>query len=561
MSEYTKLFERAGAGYEPPSLSTDGLLRRRDRKRRNQRIRAGVLGLVLAIAVGWLGINAIRSTPPAPADPPDDRSEDLGIFEPVAGRIVYGNPLGIWGVDPAAPADPATTVKLTSEAGIPLGWSSDGTRLLIMRCHQRGGGQHGLQGPKCAQHLFVLHADGSETQVTTDPIDINGATISPDGSRVVFAGRTGQVPGGAEGDCCTRSGVFAVDADGGPPEVLVQSQDGVVEEATFSPDGTRIAYVHGSGDHSHHVWVMGADGSDAREIVFNEWTAGAGHVRGLAWSPAGDRIALGLEGTTYTFAPDGSGFTQVISRGDSPYWSPDGSQIAYTLRWPYTETLRGALAIADADGSNDREFGLAMSGPWHPGTSVVDASPSAVTQPSPAPTPADPPNPAPTPAALGGLAYALDGDIYVADPDGSNATRIADGLPAEDCALGEYWAEGSIWSPDGRYLAYRYSDCSSADEFRWGGVVISDPEGNVLATFPSEGWKIAWSPDSTRVAVWDRLFETIGVYGVDGARQMQLTMPPGWEPSGDHDPVWMPDGTSLMVDDVEVPLDGGAPRE
>jgi Tol biopolymer transport system component len=174
--------------------------------------------------------------------------------------------------------------------------------------------------------------------------------------------------------------------------VLVQSQDGTVEEPTFSPDGTRIAYVHGSFDHSHHVWVMGADGSDAREIVFNEWTDVAGHVRGLAWSPAGDRIAIGLEGTTYTFAPDGSGFTQVISRGDSPYWSPDGSQIAYTLRWPYTETLRGALAIADADGSNDREFGLAMpgefavegwdaalSGPWHPGTSVVDASPSAVT--------------------------------------------------------------------------------------------------------------------------------------------------------------------------------------
>jgi dipeptidyl aminopeptidase/acylaminoacyl peptidase len=380
MSDTKERLQRARSQFPPPESVMESLRRRRDRKRRNQRIRAGVLGLAIAIAVGWLGVNAIRSTPPVPANPPDDRSEDLGIFEPVAGRIVFGNPLGIWGVDPAAPADPATTVKLTSEAGIPLGWSSDGTRLLIMRCDQRGGVLHDLQGPKCAQHLFVLHADGSETQVTTDPIDINGATISPDGSRVVFAGGTGQVPGGEEGDCCTRFGLFAVDADGGPPEVLVQSQDGIVEEATFSPDGTRIAYVDGNFDSSHHVWVMGADGSDAREIVFNEWTARAGHVLGLAWSPAGDRIAIGLQGTTHTFAPDGSGFTQVISRGDSPYWSPDGSQIAYTLRWPYTETLRGALAIADADGSNDREFGLAMpgefavegweaalSGPWHPG--------------------------------------------------------------------------------------------------------------------------------------------------------------------------------------------------
>ena len=93
------------------------------------------------------------------------------------------------------------------------------------------------------------------------------------------------------------------------------------------------------------------------------------------------------------------------------------------------------------------------------------------------------------------------------------------------------------------------------------GGVISDAEGNVLATFPREGWEIAWSPDSTRVAVWDVTFETIGVYGLDGARRAQLTMPPGWTPSGDHDPKWMPDGTSVWVENWELPLDGSAPRE
>jgi Tol biopolymer transport system component len=176
--------------------------------------------------------------------------------------------------------------------------------------------------------------------------------------------------------------------------------------------------------------------------------------------------------------------------------------------------------------------------------------------------PADRPEPRPSPAASGALAYALDGDIYVADPDGSNAVKIADGRPAEDCAgHSEYWAEGSMWSPDGRYLAYRYSDCSSGPEWLE-GVVISDAEGNVLATFPTgRGWDIRWSPDSTRVAVWDSLFETIGVYGTDGARQTQLTMPPWWRGYGDVDPWWMPDGTSLMVEpNVELPLDGGTPR-
>lgn len=181
--------------------------------------------------------------------------------------------------------------------------------------------------------------------------------------------------------------------------------------------------------------------------------------------------------------------------------------------------------------------------------------------------PLPPANPRPAPATPGTLGYALDGDIYVADQDGSNAVKIADGRSAEDCYGwgGEYWAEESMWSPDGRYLAYRrYTDCAGSENPLPRDVVISDAEGNVLATFPAQGWDIAWSPDSTRVAVWDEYFETaftIGIYGLDGARQTQLTMPRGWEPSGDHDPVWAPDGTSLIVADTEVPLDGGAPQQ
>ena len=125
--------------------------------------------------------------------------------------------------------------------------------------------------------------------------------------------------------------------------------------------------------------------------------------------------------------------------------------------------------------------------------------------------PADPPvEPRPAPAPAGTLAYILDGDVYVADPDGSNAVKIADGLSDEDCASTEgftFGGEGSMWSPDGRYLAYRRLDCSGetpgTTNRNQGDVVISDAAGNVLATFPAQGWDIGWSPDSTRVAVWD----------------------------------------------------------
>ena len=114
------------------------------------------------------------------------------------------------------------------------------------------------------------------------------------------------------------------------------------------------------------------------------------------------------------------------------------------------------------------------------------------------PIPADPPVvPRPPPAASGTLTYVLDGDIFVADPDGSNAVRIANGLPDNECERGsvgeDYWAEGTMWSPDGRYVAYRHTECSDP-EFR-GGVEISDAEGNVITTFPTgAGWDIGVVP-------------------------------------------------------------------
>ena len=529
MTEYRSVLERAGSNAPQPDLQVERVLRRRDRKHRNQRIRAGVLGLAIAIAVGWLGVNAIRSTPPVPADPPEEPSVDLGIFEPVAGRILYENRDGIWGVDPAAPAEQAP-VQLTSDPATPLGWSSDGTELLVMRDMRNAG--EGMD-------LVVLHADGSKTLVAEQNGWIPGATISPDGSRVVFP---------------DKGALYVADAEGGPAEVLLDGEDAMYAP-TFSPDGAKIAYVMGSGDHSHRVWVMDADGNNAHQILANETTLGAGHVYGLAWSPAGDRIALGIDTSgTYTFAPDGSGFTRVTKTGVHPYWSPNGSQIAFSLVWPYTDRAGfGPLAIADADGSNVREFDLAASGPWHPGAPVEEPSPT------PTPTPVVLPG-------LGALAYGVNGDVFLADADGADAIKIADGVPvdgADECASGEVRAEyvvfGTAWSPDGRYLAYWDWGCP-VPEGAWGTVRIIDTAGNLVASFPGEGWTISWSPDSTRVAVWDSWGEgdtTIGVYGLDGVRQAALTVPS--PPAGDYSPVWSRDGTSLLLPGVQVPLDGDAP--
>ena len=94
MSDPRSLLERESHRFVQADGAFERLVRRRDRKHRNQRIGAGALGLVVAIAVAWLGVNAIRSAPPVPADPP----EELGIFAPISGWIVYGDARGIWGL-------------------------------------------------------------------------------------------------------------------------------------------------------------------------------------------------------------------------------------------------------------------------------------------------------------------------------------------------------------------------------------------------------------------------------------------------------------------------------
>ena len=394
MPELHDLLERRASRYEPPPDLFDRVLDRRRRRDRNRRIGAAVVALAMAAA----GIGVLVRTFTSGLIPASD-PRSLGVFKPVAGRIVYmnegidrGYDPGLWAVDPSGPSDTtegpsvaddvaSTLVRLDPENAIPLGWSSDGTELLLMR--------EDLDTPfPYEDELFILHADGSETKLNMDSTYIEGATIAPDGSRVVFAAGGG--PYFPYNDLDLDPGLFVVDTDGGRPVPIPYPPAGdPVSSPTFSPDGTRIAYlVTGFEDDVVDVWVANADGSNAREILADEPEVAEG-VSSLVWSPAGDRIAmdnsLGRVLEIYTFAPDGSDFTTVITGGMNPVWSPDGSQIAYMVPHdPPPGVGPSGLAIADADGSNVRAFGFAASGPWHPGS--VEEAPTPPENPTPTPS-------------------------------------------------------------------------------------------------------------------------------------------------------------------------------
>ena len=180
-------------------------------------------------------------------------------------------------------------------------------------------------------------------------------------------------------------------------------------------------------------------------------------------------------------------------------------------------------------------------------------------------------SPPPPLTRLDQVAFARDGDVFLADEDGRNPVRIADGLPGgkSGCGRAGYGAEGPMWSPDGRFFTYRSGrnqvQCERPEADTFPTVEVSDSNGHVVASVPGVGWQVAWSPDSTRFATWLNFSSawSIGVYGPDGTRQALVSVP-SINIGEDVDPVWSPDGGSLLLpeggDIWELPIDGRPAR-
>jgi hypothetical protein len=80
MNETRDLLERVGERFAFPDEAFERMLRRRDRKRRNQRIAAGVVGIAVFLAAVWIvttGGPFDRSQPAVPA--PDERVGFIGL--------------------------------------------------------------------------------------------------------------------------------------------------------------------------------------------------------------------------------------------------------------------------------------------------------------------------------------------------------------------------------------------------------------------------------------------------------------------------------------------------
>jgi tricorn protease len=134
-------------------------------------------------------------------------------------------------------------------------------------------------------NVFVIPIEsGKPRQLTFDSSGDLVTGWSPDGKQVLFTSAR-------EPDYPPHFDLYSVPVDGGQVRRITTTE---AREATFSPDGTRLAYVRGPGSwyrkgyrgsSNDDIWVCNADGTNHRQLTsFN------GQDNAPMWSPDGQWI-------------------------------------------------------------------------------------------------------------------------------------------------------------------------------------------------------------------------------------------------------------------------------
>lgn len=213
------------------------------------------------------------------------------------------------------------------------------------------------------RNLYIVSATGAQRSQITDSraSDDTMPAWSPDGNWLAFASnRTGQydiyvIPAPARPG--SPRPARGADADRGAEALRLTDHPGPDMHPEWSPDGTQIAFEARRDEGDWDIWVMKADGSDARNLTPDQ-NADDGNP---AWSPDGKRIAFssnrGGNFDIYVMPAPGAeagdaGEPARLTRGRNddfyPAWSPDGALIAF--RSSSATTGQQQIDIVRSDG-------------------------------------------------------------------------------------------------------------------------------------------------------------------------------------------------------------------
>jgi Tol biopolymer transport system component len=367
------------------------LLDRRERRQRDRRIRAGALGVIVALVTGAILARSLLLSDGVPADPTPTPTEVLNVWSIVdSGSLPDG--AASEATDAAwSPDHGWIAFRVRGEGSPEPGlWIADTASGTPRQVNEGQGWSPWAWSPNSNQLAFVRGTDVAlfdvATGATTDlgileaPEDADEPTVSSlvwssDGTRIAYDGGAG------------NRTVYSIDVATGEHTVLVPQPAGAgsITYIDWSPDDEHLAiwYYDDSYIESHQsefnvysaraLYLAKADGSGLRLVDRihhgdpNGWEGSPGQNLGTTWSPDGTRFAYStqvpvspkwrsVEIQVWTASIDGSAPAEVTSQccfsdGGTPVWSPDGSQIAFETE-PPGDQVHGFLLV-QADGTGD----------------------------------------------------------------------------------------------------------------------------------------------------------------------------------------------------------------
>ena len=342
MNDTKGLLQRAWRQFPPPEGVMESLRRRRDRKRRNQRIAAGVVGITVFVAAVWIvtsggSFNRTQqpaveptTTPPAGSAPETAHLIDLNtgemtpLPESIAGNFGY------------AVSPDRTMVAYSSHTGTPQIFTAslDGTDVQQVTHDQRGAADPDWSpdGEAIAyesapypsadgdvSNIFVVDlATGETSQVTHEELTTETCLSCPQGAAYPQFVSTGtsivyEVHRGGEVD------LRIVRVTGGNSVPLV----GGTFPGTLSPDGSLFAVE--CGQFANGICIADADPDDLARVLVR------GRLVEPEWSPDSTRIAyLNLENNPddRVFVVDvATAETTFVAKGTASEWLDDHTLI------------------------------------------------------------------------------------------------------------------------------------------------------------------------------------------------------------------------------------------
>jgi Tol biopolymer transport system component len=233
----------------------------------------------------------------------------IGASSPTDNPTLYGD-LVVVNADGSNPIvlDANTTGMTATE------WSLDGRFVLYSRVEGK------------LDQIFVAASDGSARPVRVgDAATPNWSPRwSPNGKSIAYL---------VDGDAAPKGsvGVWLMDIDGSNARKLTKETYTGFNSITWNHSGTQLAFT-GSQGSNLDLWIVGLDGAPERAVTTNH-----GGASGASWSPDGSSLAYLVAANEF-----GTVAKIVVARGDGsdphqldgvfgwpdPQWSPDSTRLA-----------------------------------------------------------------------------------------------------------------------------------------------------------------------------------------------------------------------------------------